>query len=94
MRGKIGPAILAAALTTRSTRRLRGVLLRASPVYGEANVTIAYRCVDLLWHPVGRLVRFVLVRHPVHGTLMLLSTDVTMDPLSLDPKLSSAFADH
>jgi hypothetical protein len=54
-----------------------------SPVYGEANVTIAYRCVDLLWRPVGRLVRFVLVRHPVRGTLMLLSTDITMDPLDV-----------
>jgi hypothetical protein len=54
-----------------------------SPVYGDTDVTIAYRCVDLLWRPVGRLVRFVLVRHPVRGTLMLLSTDVTMDPLDV-----------
>jgi hypothetical protein len=54
-----------------------------SPVYGEADLTIAYRCVDLLWRPVGRLVRFVLVRHPVRGALMLLSTDITMDPLDV-----------
>jgi len=54
-----------------------------SPVYGDTDVTIAYRCVDLLWRPVGRLVRFVLVRHPVRGALMLLSTDVTMDPLDV-----------
>jgi DDE superfamily endonuclease len=54
-----------------------------SPVYGETDVTIAYRCVDLLWRPVGRLVRFVLVRHPIHGALMLLSTDLTMDPLDV-----------
>jgi hypothetical protein len=54
-----------------------------SPVYGEADVTIAYRCVDLLWRPVGQLVRFVLVRHPVRGGLMLLSTDITMDPLDV-----------
>jgi hypothetical protein len=39
--------------------------------------------VDLLWRPVGRLVRFVLVHHPVRGSIMLLSTDVTMDPLDV-----------
>jgi hypothetical protein len=54
-----------------------------SPVYGETAVTIAYRCVDLLWRPVGRPVRFVLVRHPLHGALMLLCTDLTMDPLDV-----------
>lgn len=54
-----------------------------SPVYGDHNVTIAYRCIDLLWKPVGRLVRFVLVNHPVRGSVMLLSTDITMDPLDV-----------
>jgi len=54
-----------------------------SPVYGDTDVMIAYRCVDLLWRPVGCLVRFVLVRHPTHGTIMLMSTDITMDPLDV-----------
>lgn len=54
-----------------------------SPVYGESDVTISYRCVDLLWRPVGRRVRFVLVHHPVRGSIILLSTDVTMDPLDV-----------
>lgn len=54
-----------------------------SPVYGETDIMIAYRCVDLLWRPVGCLVRFVLVRHPTHGTIMLMSTDITMDPLDV-----------
>lgn len=54
-----------------------------SPVYGERDVTLGYRCVDLLWRPVGRRVRFVLVRHPTHGTIILLSSDVTMDPLDV-----------
>jgi hypothetical protein len=54
-----------------------------SPVYGETDITLAYRCVDLLWRPVGRLVRFVLVRHPTHGTIILMATDVTMDPLDV-----------
>ena len=54
-----------------------------SPVYGETDVTIAYRRVDLLWRPVGRLVRFVLVQHPTRGAIILMSTDVTMDPLDV-----------
>jgi len=54
-----------------------------SPVYGENGITISFRCVDLLWRPVGKLVRFVLVQHPVRGAIMLLSTDTTMDPLDV-----------
>lgn len=54
-----------------------------SPVYGESAVTISYRCVNLLWKPVGRLVRFVLVQHPVRGSIMLLCTDITLDPLDI-----------
>jgi len=54
-----------------------------SPVYGEKNTTIQYRCVDLLWRPVGQLVRFVLVKHPTRGKLILLSTVLDMDPLTV-----------
>lgn len=54
-----------------------------SPVYGDNDVIIAYRCVDLLWRPVGRLVRFVLVHYPGHGSIILMSTDLTMDPLDV-----------
>jgi len=51
-----------------------------SPVYGESGVMILYRCVDLLWRPVGRLVRFVIVVHPTRGRIFLLSTDITLSP--------------
>lgn len=54
-----------------------------SPVYGERGVVIQYRAVDLLWRPVGRLVRFVLVKHPTRGSLILISSDVDMDPLAV-----------
>jgi len=54
-----------------------------SPVYGEKGVTIQYRHVDLLWRPVGRLVRFVLVKHPNRGSIILLSTDIEIDPLAV-----------
>jgi hypothetical protein len=52
-----------------------------SPVYGEQNITIQYRSVDLLWRPVGTVVRFVLVKHPTRGNLILLSTCLTMEPV-------------
>jgi len=70
--------------------RLRDLLATAdafesvpSPVYGETNIMIAYRCVDLLWRPVRRLVRFVLVRHPIHGSIILMCTDLSVDPLDV-----------
>jgi hypothetical protein len=54
-----------------------------SPVYGESNVTLRYRCLDLLWRPTGLVVRFVIVRHPHRGTIFLLSTDLTLAPLEI-----------
>jgi len=54
-----------------------------SPVYGEQRVKIAYRCVDLLWRPIGRHVRFVLTIHPRRGRLILMCTDITIDPLKV-----------
>jgi hypothetical protein len=54
-----------------------------SPVYGEQDVQITYRAVDLLWRPVGRMVRFVLVKHPIRGNIMLLSTSLELNPLAI-----------
>ena len=45
-----------------------------SPVYGERDVTVRYRVLDLMWRPVGRVVRFCIVHHPVRGTIFPLST--------------------
>ena len=55
----------------------------ASPVYGESDVTLRYFAIDLLWRPVGQLVRFVFVDHPRRGRLLLMSTDLTLLPLEL-----------
>ena len=52
-------------------------------MYGEQNVTIQYREVDLLWRPVGRLVRFILVKHPTRGTIILLSSSLKLDALTI-----------
>ena len=58
-------------------------LQAASPIYGEKNVTLRYRVADLLWRPVGILVRFVIVRHPSRGSIFLLSTDLNLSPLEI-----------
>ena len=55
----------------------------SSPIYGEKNVQLRYRVVDLIWRPVGRLVRFVLVIHPVRGRKMLLATDLSLSGLQI-----------
>jgi len=51
-----------------------------SPVYGEENVVIRFRTADLLWRPVGILVRFVAVDHPRRGKILLMSTDLSLEP--------------
>src|SRR5262252_3563301 len=50
-----------------------------SPVYGERGVKIRYRVRDLLWRPVGQLVRFVAVVHPTRGAIVLITTDLSLD---------------
>jgi hypothetical protein len=54
-----------------------------SPVYGEQPVTLRFRCADLLWRPVGIPVRFVAVLHPLRGAILLMSTDLTLEPLDI-----------
>lgn len=54
-----------------------------SPIYGETNITIRFHAADLLWRPVGILVRFVAVRHPTRGSILLMSTDLTLTPLQI-----------
>jgi hypothetical protein len=54
-----------------------------SPVYGESNVTLRYYTYDLIWRPLGQLVRFVWVIHPSRGRLVLLCTDLTLAPLEI-----------
>jgi hypothetical protein len=54
-----------------------------SPVYGEQNLTIRFKVENLLWRPVGILVRFVAVDHPRRGTILLMSTDLNLSPLEI-----------
>jgi DDE superfamily endonuclease len=62
---------------TRSMQQL------ASPVYGERNVTLRYRVIDLLWRPARRLVRFVAVVHPTRGACLLMCTDTTLTAVDI-----------
>jgi hypothetical protein len=64
--------------------RYRKQFLRApSPVYGESGISIRFYSHDLLWRPLGQLVRFVWVSHPTRGALILLCTDLSLDPLEI-----------
>jgi len=54
-----------------------------SPVYGESDVPLRYLSQDLLWRPLGQLVRFVWVSHPTRGNLVLLCTDLSLQPLEI-----------
>ena len=54
-----------------------------SPVYGEDKVMLRFRVRDLLWRPAGQLVRFVAVIHPNRGALVLMCTDLTLDPIDI-----------
>jgi hypothetical protein len=64
-------------------RRSKEFISAPSPVYGETNVSIQYLCLDLLWRPVGHLVRFVLVKHPTRGKMILMTTLTSLDPLDV-----------
>ena len=55
----------------------------ASPVYGERNTTLRLRSMDLLWRPVGRMVRFVAVDHPIRGKCILMCTDLELAPIEI-----------
>ncbi len=76
---KYGKKIKVASLLKNADRLQEA----ASPVYGEEDVMIQFRAADLLWRPVGILVRFVAVDHPRRGTILLMSTDLNLDALEI-----------
>ena len=50
------------------------------PLEDDRQVPLRYLSRDLLWRPLGQLVRFVWVIHPLRGRCILLCTDLTMTP--------------
>ncbi|HSN24480.1 MAG TPA: transposase, partial [Methylomicrobium sp.] len=60
-----------------------GMHTAPSPIYGEINIQLRYLAFDLIWRPVGILVRFVAVLHPVRGKCILMSTDLSLSGLDI-----------
>lgn len=54
-----------------------------SPIYGEKGIRLRFLSTDLLWRPVGILVRFVAVIHPTRGLTLLMSTDLSLPPIEI-----------
>jgi hypothetical protein len=54
-----------------------------STLYDDSNVQFKWYCLDLLWRPIGQLVRFVWVVHPTRGKCILMSTDLELDPVAI-----------
>lgn len=52
-----------------------------SPVYGETNVKILYSTQTLIWRSAGLLVKFIWVIHPIRGKIILITTDLNLDPI-------------
>lgn len=46
-------------------------------------IEVQYHSIDLLWKPVMRVVRFVLVIYPNKGKSIFISTDMNLDPLAI-----------
>jgi len=84
LRGRGRPRKYGKKVTLRSLFANKAAMQSAaSPVYGEHNVTLRLRSLDLLWKPVGILVRFVLVDHPTRGKCILMTTDLSLDPIEV-----------
>jgi hypothetical protein len=55
----------------------------ASPIYDEQGITLRFLPLDLLWRPLGRSIRFVLVDHPTRGRSIFMTTDLNLPPLAV-----------
>ena len=79
------PALYGAKLKLRRYFRRHAQFQSApSPLYDDAPaLTLRYYCCNLLWRPLGQMVRFVWVIHPGRGRLILMTTDLAMAPLDV-----------
>ena len=83
--GKRGrPRVYGKKLKLRSLfNRVKSMIEIASPIYNETGVRLRYRVMDLVWKPVGHLVRFVAVLHPTRGRIILICTDLALAPVEI-----------
>lgn len=83
-RGKGAPKKYGTKIRLRTLFNIDSAMLEASsPVYGDKDVTIRYRCIDLIWKSAAQMVRFVAVVHPTRGKVLLMSTDMTLNALEI-----------
>jgi hypothetical protein len=47
----------------------------------DAKIKIEYAVIKLLWRPLGKVVQFVLVKHPEKGNGIVMTSDLTLGPL-------------
>lgn len=55
----------------------------SSPIPEESDITVSIAHKDLIWKPLSALARFVFVIHPIRGKIILLSTDLSLDPTEI-----------
>ena len=77
------PRLYGEKIVLASLRNHKKMQQASSPVYGEQNIVLHYIVRDLLWKPIGRVVRFVAVTHPTRGSCLLMSTDTTLDAVEI-----------
>jgi hypothetical protein len=78
------PRIYGKKIALASLLKNRKALLSApSPLCSDASVTLCYTVRDLLWKPIGKIVRFVAVVHPSKGSWLILCSDTSMEPLEI-----------
>ena len=54
-----------------------------SPFNGEKGIDLKFFSMDLIWKPVGKIIKFVWVVHPTKGKWLLCSTDLEMMPIQI-----------
>lgn len=55
----------------------------SAAIPGYTKVVVEYCAIELLWRPLGETVKFVLVKHPERGNGIVMSTDLTIDPIDM-----------
>ena len=56
----------------------KGFVSIVSPIYGEVDVFIEVKICDLILKGISKVVRYVLVKHPTRGNVILMSTDTNL----------------
>ena len=70
-------------LHQQSDSNTKSHALGREPRLWRAQRHVQYRVCDLLWRPVGRLVRFVAVIHPSRGSCLLMCTDLSLSAIEI-----------